>query len=45
MKGEADVLAQYEKNFTFYLSRLKDLGEARENTDGYRVGLPARPRT
>ena len=45
MKGEADVLAQYEKNFTFYLSRLKDLGEARENTDGYRVGLPTRPRT
>ena len=45
MKGEADVLAQYEKNFTFYLSRLKDLGEARENTDGYRAGLPARPRT
>jgi hypothetical protein len=45
MKGEADVLAQSEKNFTFYLSRLKDLGEARENTDGYRVGLPTRPRT
>ena len=45
MKGEADVLAQSEKNFTFYLSRLKDLGEARENTDGYRAGLPARPRT
>ena len=45
MKGETDVLAQYEKNFTFYLSRLKDLGEARENTDGYRAGLPARPRT
>ena len=45
MKGEADVLAQYEKNFTFYISRLKDLGEARENTDGYRAGLPARPRT
>ena len=25
--------------------RVKDLGEARENTDGYRVGLPSRPRT
>jgi hypothetical protein len=27
------------------LTRLKDLGEARENTDGYRVGLPSRART
>ena len=45
MKGEPDVLAQYEKNYVFYIERLKDLGEARENTDCYRVGLPARPRT
>lgn len=45
MKGEADVLAQYEKNYVFYIERLKDLGEARENTDGYKVGLPSRPRT
>ena len=45
MKGEPDVLAQYEKNYVFYIERLKDLGEARENTDGYRVGLPTRPRT
>ena len=45
MKGEPDVLAQYEKNYVFYIERLKDLGEARENTDGYRVGLPSRPRT
>ena len=45
MKGEPDVIAQYEKNYVFYLQRLKDLGEARENTDGYRVGLPSRPRT
>ena len=45
MKGEADVLAQYEKNFAFYMERLKDLGEARENTDANRVGLPSRPRT
>jgi len=27
------------------MERLKDLGEARENTDANRVGLPARPRT
>ena len=45
MKGEPDVIAQYEKNYVFYIQRLKDLGEARENTDGYRVGLPSRPRT
>ena len=45
MKGEPDVIAQYEKNYVFYIERLKDLGEARENTDANRVGLPARPRT
>jgi len=45
MKGEPDVLAQYEKKYVFYIERLKDLGEARENTDGYKVGLPSRPRT
>ena len=45
MKGEPDVIAQYEKNYVFYIQRLKALGEARENTDGYRVGLPSRPRT
>ena len=45
MKGEPDVIASYEKNYVFYIERLKDLGEARENTDGYRVGLPSRPRT
>jgi len=45
MKGEPDVLAQYKKNYVFYIERLKDLGEARENTDGYKVGLPSRPRT
>ena len=45
MKGEPDVLAQYEKNYIFYVERLKDFGEARENTDANRVGLPSRPRT
>ena len=45
MKGETDVLSNYNGLFTQYLDRLKDLGEARENTDGYRVGLPSRPRT
>ena len=45
MKGEPDVLQNYNGLFTQYLERVKDLGEARENTDGYRVGLPSRPRT
>ena len=45
MKGEPDVIAQYEKNYVFYLQRLKDLGEARENEDAYRQGLPRVQRT
>tara|TARA_R100000541_G_scaffold11941_1_gene20207 strand:- start:231 stop:875 length:645 start_codon:yes stop_codon:yes gene_type:complete len=45
MKGEPDIIALYEKRFMDGLSRLKDLGEARENTDAYRIGLPSRPRT
>ena len=45
MKGEQDVIALYEKRFMDGLSRLKDLGEARENNDAYRRGLPSRPRT
>ena len=45
MKGEQDVIALYEKRFMDGLSRLKDLGEARENHDAYRRGLPSRPRT
>ena len=45
MKGEADMLAVYEKRFMEEISRLKDLGEARENTDAYSQGLPRLPRT
>ena len=45
MKGEQDVMAMYDKRFMESLARLKDLGEARENTDAYRRGLPDRPRT
>ena len=45
MKGEQDILAIYEKRFMDGLARLKDLGEARENYDAYRTGLPTRPRT
>jgi hypothetical protein len=45
MKGEQDIIALYEKRFMDGLARLKDLGEARENQDAYRTGLPTRPRT
>tara|TARA_R110000868_G_scaffold388976_1_gene658122 strand:- start:314 stop:961 length:648 start_codon:yes stop_codon:yes gene_type:complete len=45
MKGEANVIQQYEKRFTEQLSRLKDYGEARENSDAYTDGLPRSPRT
>ncbi len=39
------MLTLYEKRFIEELSRLKDLGEARENADAYRQGLPRRART
>ena len=45
MKSEQDTIQSYNGLYGQYLERLKDLGEARENTDGYRVGLPSRPRT
>jgi len=45
MKGEPDIIQNYNGLYAQYLERAKDLGEARENTDGYRVGLPSRPRT
>ena len=45
MKGEPDVIQNYTNLYMQYLERLKDFGEARENTDGYRMGLPSRPRT
>ena len=45
MKGEPDILQSYEKQFTEAVTRFKDLGEARENSDSYRRGLPDRPRT
>ena len=45
MKGEPDVLQNYNEKFIEALSRIKDYGEARENSDAYRRGLPERPRT
>ena len=45
MKGEPDVIQNYNNMYMQSMERLKDLGEERENTDANRVGLPARPRT
>ena len=45
MKGEQDMLQLYEQRFAQEIQRLKDLAEARENSDAYRRGLPDRPRT
>ena len=45
MKGEPDVIKNYTDLYLQFMERVKDLGEARENTDGYRVGLPSRQRT
>jgi len=39
MKGEADVLQQYEKMFAEAIGRLKNFGEALEVTDAYRQGM------
>lgn len=45
MKGEQDVMAHYKELFGIALNRLKDFGEAKENTDSYRMGIPLRVRT
>ncbi len=45
MKGEQDIMQLYEQRFMQEIQRLKDLAEARENSDAYRRGLPDRPRT
>jgi|TARA_R100001129_G_scaffold35018_1_gene23857 hypothetical protein len=44
MKGEQDVLAQYEKRFLEALSGMKAFGENKEVTDDYRTGLLLRPK-
>ena len=45
MKGEPDVLALYQSRFVESLSRLKNYGEAIENTDTYRDGMVRAART
>jgi len=39
MKGEPDLITQYEKRFNEALMRLKNYGEGREEVDAYRDGL------
>lgn len=39
MKGEQDILNLYNQRFAEALTRLKNLGEGRENSDAYRDGL------
>ena len=45
MKGEQDMMQLYEQRFAQEIQHLKDLAEARENSEAYRRGLPDRPRT
>jgi hypothetical protein len=45
MKGEADVLQNYNAQFVEAVGRLKNLGEARETSDAYREGLVRRQAT
>tara|TARA_R110000737_G_scaffold351637_1_gene394488 strand:+ start:1691 stop:2542 length:852 start_codon:yes stop_codon:yes gene_type:complete len=45
LKGEKDLLDLYNGRFLESVARLKDLGEARENADAYRRGLPQARRT
>jgi len=45
MKGEADLLQQYEQRFVESIARLKNYGEGMENTDAYRTGLVRVPKT
>ena len=45
MKGEKDMLDLYNGRFAEAIGRIKDLAEARENSDAYRRGLPDRARS
>lgn len=44
MKGEQDVIQQYDKRFNESLTGLKILGEAKQTTDQYRMGQLIRER-
>ena len=42
MKGEADLVANYNQRFTEAVASLKQLGEAKETSDQYRTGMVQR---
>jgi|TARA_B110000902_G_C14218117_1_gene554015 hypothetical protein len=44
MKGEQDIMAQYEKRFAEAMTGMKMLGENKEVTDDYRTGMLVRPK-
>ncbi len=44
MKGEPDIMAQYEKRFMEAIQGLKMFGESKEVTDEYRTGMVIRPK-
>ncbi len=45
MKGETDVLQNYQSRYAEALARLKEFGEADEVTDAYRTGLVMRQKS
>jgi hypothetical protein len=40
MKGEADMVAMYQKRYDDAMALLKQLSDAKEQGDSYRDGLP-----
>ena len=44
MKGEPDLLQEYEKRFVEAVGAMKQFGEAKEVTDQYRTGMVIRPK-
>lgn len=45
MKGDANLMQMYNQRYMEALSRLKNLGEAQEPTDEYRLGRIRKPRS
>ena len=45
MKGEADIIQNYDQKFVQAIGRLKDLGEAKQTGDAYYKGLLVRPKS
>jgi hypothetical protein len=45
MKGEQEILTLYNSRFVEAMSRLKNYGEATENTDAFRTGIKVSRKT